>query len=34
MRLTSTPILIVSKKGQMYTVYYIASKDGLECVLM
>ena len=34
MRLTSTPILIVPKQGQMYTVYYDASEDGLECVLM
>ena len=33
-RLTSAPILIVSERGQMYTVYYDASKDGLGCVLM
>ena len=33
-RLTSNPILIVPKRGQMYTVYCDASKDGLECVLM
>ena len=34
MRLTSAPILIVPKKGQMYTVYCDASKDRLGCVLM
>ena len=34
MRLTSTPILIVPNRGQGYTVYYDASKDGLGCVLM
>ena len=34
MRLTSTPILIVPKRGQMYTVYCDASKDGLGGVLM
>ena len=34
MRFTSAPILIVPKKGQRYTVYYDASKDGLGCVLM
>ena len=34
MRVTSTPILIVLKRGQMYIVYYDASKDGVECVLM
>ena len=34
MRLTSAPILIVSKREQMYTVYCDASKDGLGCVLM
>ena len=39
MRLTSAPILIVLKRGQMYTVYYDdvyynASKDRLGCVLM
>ena len=33
-RLTSTPILIVIEKGQRYTVYCDASKDGLGCVLM
>ena len=33
-RLTSTPILIVPEKGQMYIVYCDASKDGLGCVLM
>ena len=33
-RLTSTPILIVPKRGQRYTVYYDASKAGLGCVLM
>ena len=33
-RLTSAPILIVPKRGQMYIVYYDASKDGLGCVLM
>ena len=33
-RLTSAPILIVSKRGQGYIVYLDASKDGLECVLM
>ena len=31
---TATPILIVLKKGQRYTVYSDASKDGLGCVLM
>ena len=34
MRLTSAPILIVPERGQMYTVYCDASKDGLGCVLM
>ena len=34
MRLTTTPILIVPKQGQRYTVYCDASKDGLRCVLM
>ena len=34
MRLTSTPILIVPKRGQRYMVYCDASKDGLGCVLM
>ena len=33
-RLTSAPILIVQKRGQRYTVYCDASKDGLGCVLM
>ena len=33
-RLTTTPILIVSKRGQRYIVYCDASKDGLGCVLM
>ena len=33
-RLTSTPILIVPERGQGYIIYYDASKDGLECVLM
>ena len=33
-RLTSAPILIVLKRGQRYTVYYDASKDGLGCVLI
>ena len=33
-RLTMTPILIVPEQGQRYTVYYDASRDGLECVLM
>ena len=33
-RLTSAPILIVPKRGQGYTVYCDASKDGLGCVLM
>ena len=33
-RLTSTSILIVPDKGQGYTVYCDASKDGLGCVLM
>ena len=34
MRLTSAPILIVLDRGQGYTVYCDASKDGLGCVLM
>ena len=34
MRLTTAPILIVSKRGQRYTVYCDASKDGLGCVLI
>ena len=29
-KLTSTHILIVPKKGQRYTVYYDASKNGLD----
>ena len=33
-RLTTTPILIVSEQGHKYTVYFDASRDGLECVLM
>ena len=33
-RITSTPILIVLEQGQRYTVYYDASRDELECVLM
>ena len=33
-RLTFAPILIVPKRGQKYTVYCDASKDGLGCVLM
>ena len=33
-RLTLAPILIVPEKGQRYTVYCDASKDGLGCVLM
>ena len=32
--LTSAPILIAPERGQMYTVYCDASKDGLGCVLM
>ena len=32
--LTSAPILIVPERGQRYTVYCDASKDGLGCVLM
>ena len=34
MRLTSTPILIVSEQGQRYTVDCNASKERLGCVLM
>ena len=34
MRLATTPILIVPERGQRYTVYCDASKDGLGCVLM
>ena len=33
-RPTTTPILIVPKKGQRYTVYCDASNDKLGCVLM
>ena len=33
-RLTSAHILIVLERGQRYTVYCDASKDGLGCVLM
>ena len=33
-RLTIALILIVSERGQRYTVYCDASKDGLGCVLM
>ena len=33
-RLTSAPVLIVPERGQRYTVYYVASKDGLGCILM
>ena len=33
-RLTTTPILIVSDRGQGYTVYYDASRAGLGWVLM
>ena len=33
-RLTSAPILIVRERGQRYTMYCDASKDGLGCVLM
>ena len=33
-RLTSAPILIVPERGQGYTGYCDASKDGLGCVLM
>ena len=32
--LTAAPILIVLEQGQRYTVYFDASRDGLECVLM
>ena len=34
MRLTTTPILIVPKQGQRYTMYCDASRDELGCVLM
>ena len=33
-RLTTTPILIVPDRGQGYTVYCVALKAGLGCVLM
>ena len=33
-RLTSALILIVSERGQRYTMYCDASKDRLRCVLM
>ena len=33
-RLTSTPILIVSERGQRCAVYCDASKNRLRCVLM
>ena len=33
-RLTPAPILIVPERGQAYTEYCNASKDGLGCVLM
>ena len=33
-RLSSTSILIVPERGQRYTVYCDASKDGLGCVLI
>ena len=33
-RLTSAPILIVSNRGQRYTVYCDASRAELGCVLM
>ena len=33
-RLTSAPILIVSERGQRYTVYCDASRAGLGCVRM
>ena len=33
-RFTSASILIVSERGQRYTVYCDASKDRLGCVLM
>ena len=34
MKLTSAPILIVPERGQRYTVYCDAAKDGLGCVLI
>ena len=33
-RLTSAPILIVTKRGHRYTIYCDALKNGLGCVLM
>ena len=33
-RISSAPVLIVSKMGQRYTVYCDDSKDGLRCILM
>ena len=33
-RLTSAPIMIVPERGQRYTMYCDASKDGLRCFLM
>ena len=33
-RLTTAPILIVTDRGQGYTVYYDASRAGLGCALM
>ena len=33
-RLTSSPNLIVPKRGKMYTMYCDASKNGMGCVLM
>ena len=33
-RLTSTPTMIVPKRGQRYTMYCDASEDGLGCVFM
>ena len=34
MRLTSSLILIVPERGQRYTVFCDALKDGLRCLLM
>ena len=33
-RLTLAPILVIPERGLSYTVYYDASLDGLDCVLM
>ena len=33
-RLTLALILIVPDRGQRYIVYFVASKDGLRCVMM